>query len=249
MQGPTIQASTYISTPEKYQGSREEKLRQACKDFESIFTYQLLKSMRRTVQKCDLFHGGTDEEIYQSLFDQELAKSMAGLGQSSLSELLYRQLSRVDPSIGLEKPLEQPGSAPAPARIAWPLDGRISSRFGWRNDPINGERRFHYGLDLAAAEGTSIQAPMGGRVVRSEFAEGYGNVLVLDHGRGLTTLYAHNSKNLVKEGDWVKAGDVVAKVGSTGRSTGPHLHFEVRRHGRRMDPMAVLNNENARPRA
>ncbi len=246
MKGPSIEAGAHIPAAGKGQDSRQDKLRKACKEFESIFTYQLLKSMRDTVQKCDLFHGGTGEEIYESLLDQELAKSMAGLGANSLSELLYRQLSREeDPAAGPAAP----GTLHEPATPGWPLRATVSSEFGWRNDPIDGQRKFHYGLDLAAREGTPVRASMAGRVIRSEYTEGYGNVVVLDHGRGLTTLYAHNRENLVRQGDWVEAGEAVARVGSTGRSTGAHLHFEVRRHGRRQDPVAFLSPGQIRPEA
>jgi murein DD-endopeptidase MepM/ murein hydrolase activator NlpD len=223
----------------------DEKLRKTCKEFESVFTYELLKGMRRTVEKCDLFHGGQAEEMYESLLDQELSKTMAGIGPRSLAHILYLQLKKegtaeiIEGSSPMEwKKLDRP-AAPINAM----KEGAASSSFGWRKDPFSGEDRFHYGLDFAASEGTPVRAPMEGKVLASEYREGYGNVVLLDHGRGLTTLYAHNRENTVQEGDWVKKGAALAKVGSTGRSTGAHLHFEVRKDGRHLDPGAFLRNE------
>jgi len=239
MRGEGVEIRPAVLTSNEEKEFRDRKLRKACQDFESVFTYQLLRSMRRTIEKCDLFHGGTGEEVYETLLDQELAKSMAGNEDRGLAELLYQQLRRRDGaeaggesvSIGTLRPPEPP---------QWPVRGRVSSEFGWRVDPISGEKRFHHGLDLAAGEGTEIHASMPGRVILSDVREGYGNVVVVDHGRGLTTLYAHNRENMVHEGDWVHSGDPLARVGSTGRSTGPHLHFEVRRHGRHLDPAGFL---------
>jgi murein DD-endopeptidase MepM/ murein hydrolase activator NlpD len=223
----------------------DEKLRKACKEFESVFTYELLKSMRRTVEKCNLFHGGQGEELYESLLDQELSKNMAGIGPRSLANILYLQLKKE----GGAKILKGPGAVEIREleRLAAPLDaaqgGAVSSSFGWRKDPFSGEDRFHYGVDFAALEGTPVRAPLPGKVLSSEYRGGYGNLVVLDHGNGLTTLYAHNRENLVKEGDWVQQGTTLARVGSTGRSTGPHLHFEVRKDGRQIDPVAFLGQD------
>lgn len=226
---------------QKTGNQKDEALKKACRDFESVFTYQLLKSMRSTIDKCDLFHGGQGEEIYESLLDQELSKTIAGGGSNSLSEFLYRQLKRKSSSEfqGPDTVItrESPKSL---SSFQWPVRTRISSEFGKREDPFTGESRFHRGIDLAANEGTPVKACREGKVLLSEYQKGYGNVVVLDHGQGITTLYAHNRENLVKEGEWIKKGTSVAEVGSTGRSTGPHLHFEVRRHGRHLDPLEVL---------
>ncbi len=235
-----VKTSDYLP-PDKPLQQKDRELKKACKDFESVFTYQLLKSMRSTIEKCDLFHGGQGEEIYESLFDQELSKRMAGIGTNSLSEFLYRQLSdQVPLKAGLESPkgsgLED-GSSPG-----WPLKATISSPFGWRKDPFTGKDRFHYGIDLAAEEGTQVKAVMSGRVLISDKRKGYGNRVVLDHGNGFTTVYAHNRDNLVKAGDWIKKGAPIARVGSSGRSTGPHLHFEVKRHGKNLDPLKFLGS-------
>lgn len=240
MQDLKINLKQYLPESDRKAG-KDEALKKACKEFESVFTYQLLKSMRSTVEKCDLFHGGQGEEIYESLLDQELAKSVSEGGEKGLAHLLYQQLRRPDPSEAKEgKDIRAYGTGER-NEPSWPLEARVSSGFGWRRDPINGETRFHQGIDLAAEKGTPVHAALPGRVIMSGHQEGYGNVVVVDHGKGVTTLYAHNQINLVKQGDWVGEGDTLARVGSSGRSTGPHLHFEVRRHGRHLDPCRFLD--------
>lgn len=225
----------------KQQDAGDRKLRKACEEFEAVFTYQLLRSMRQTVEKGDLFHGGAGEEVYESMLDQELSKSMAGIGKGGLADQLYQQLRPKDLPGEIHGFLSLPARPPKGAEAPrLPLMGRVSSEFGWRIHPIFGEKRFHRGLDIAAEEGSMIRAAMPGRVVASEFREDYGNVVVVEHGRGYTTLYAHNRENLVREGEWVDSGAPLALVGSTGRSTGPHLHFEVKRHGRNLDPAEFL---------
>lgn len=220
---------------------RDKELKKACQEFEAIFTYQLLKSMRKTIDKSDLFHGGQGEEIYEALLDQELSKKLAGSGRSSLANLLYQQLKGEAGLSGLpETDMEEAVDSSA-QNFQWPLKTRISSGFGWRQDPINGQRRFHQGIDLPAVEGSPVRAALPGRVIYSDYKQDYGQVVVLDHGHGFTTLYAHNKENLVKTGEWVRGGSCLARVGSSGRSTGPHLHFEVRKNGEYLDPLDYLD--------
>jgi murein DD-endopeptidase MepM/ murein hydrolase activator NlpD len=116
----------------------------------------------------------------------------------------------------------------------WSLKGRVTSYFGRR------ESGFHKGIDIAANEGTKIQASCEGIVTYSGFYRNYGNVVIITHQYDFSTVYAHNKENLVKVEDRVKQGDVIALLGSTGRSTGPHLHFEIRFKGRAKDPLGYL---------
>ncbi len=118
--------------------------------------------------------------------------------------------------------------------LAWPLRGRITSSFGMRWG------RMHYGIDIAASHGTTVRAAASGKVIYSGWKGGYGNTVMIDHGDGVVTLYAHNSSLLVRVGQRVSAGQPIARVGSTGRSTGPHLHFEVRIDGKPQDPLLHL---------
>jgi murein DD-endopeptidase MepM/ murein hydrolase activator NlpD len=116
-----------------------------------------------------------------------------------------------------------------------------ASSFGWRVDPFNGHQEFHEGIDFAAPIGTPIVAAAGGVVITAEYNHGYGNMLEIDHGNDIVTRYGHTSKLLVKVGDIVRRGQHVANVGSTGRSTGPHLHFEVLVKGVQQNPNKFLS--------
>lgn len=123
----------------------------------------------------------------------------------------------------------------------WPTSGRISSNFGGRKDPFNFTNKNHEGLDIAASHGQIIKASASGKVIHSDWYNNYGKTVIIDHGYGITTLYAHCSSLIVKEGQEVKKGDSIAKVGSTGRSTGDHLHFEVRLNNTPVDPLEYLD--------
>ena len=121
------------------------------------------------------------------------------------------------------------------------VGGILGSSFGWRIDPVNGRSALHTGLDFPAEQGTPILAAAGGVVVVQEYHPAYGNMVEVDHGNDLITRYAHASKVLSKKGDLVKRGQKIAEVGSTGRSTGAHLHFEVLVQGVFQDPQKFLN--------
>jgi murein DD-endopeptidase MepM/ murein hydrolase activator NlpD len=117
------------------------------------------------------------------------------------------------------------------------LTGRLSSAYGWRRDPIDGTRRFHKGIDVAMPVGQGVPAARDGRVTFAGEMRGYGLTVVIDHGNGLSTRYGHLSAIDVHAGDTVTAGQTIAQSGSTGRSTGPHLHFEVLDDGQPVNPM------------
>ncbi len=122
-----------------------------------------------------------------------------------------------------------------------PLDAaRVTSLFDYRVNPVTGRYVFHTGMDLGAPQGADIHAMKAGRVVRATYDSGYGNFVVIEHADGVRTLYAHCSKLLVEAGDSVKKGQVIARVGSTGNSTGPHLHIEFRKNNQRYDPEWVI---------
>jgi murein DD-endopeptidase MepM/ murein hydrolase activator NlpD len=137
--------------------------------------------------------------------------------------------------------------APAPSTMQMPVIGQITSPFGQRDNPMGEGTEFHPGIDIAANEGTPIQAAMAGTVVAAGSDGGYGNLITVDDGNGLTTRYAHCSQIYAHVGEAVAPGDVIGAVGMTGRATGPHLHFEVRQNDHAVDPAGYLNSPALQP--
>lgn len=127
--------------------------------------------------------------------------------------------------------------------FAWPVPNnyRISSEYNPRDNPISGKAEFHQGIDIPAGYGKPVVAAADGRVITAGWVNGFGNTIMIDHGSGIVSLYGHNSSVTVSTGDWVNKGDQVAKIGSTGYSTGNHCHFEIRINGRHTNPWTYLN--------
>lgn len=366
--------------------NKEKKLREACEGFESIFINKLWQQMRKSVPKEGFLHS-KEEEIYQSMFDEEMSKKIASAGGIGLADILYEQLqqqaqlvsratsptkatepipinaetglrspdvetvrpvnvSRIKPlsdvegqggesvasdsesfldglytpvDDGVSSPRGASASPPSDARIAageppeprltpenmrhlekpqrpakagpiedrtvvasagagfaaaraglggsaasgmeetksmqltaslpvleQPVDGVVSSSFGWRNDPFTGKRAYHAGVDYQAPQGTPVHACWDGEVVFAGQRPGYGKVVVLEHTGGWRSFYGHADGLDVSQGEMVKAGRKIASVGSTGRSTGPHLHFELRNEGQAYDPEGLRKTMLAR---
>jgi murein DD-endopeptidase MepM/ murein hydrolase activator NlpD len=163
---------------------------------------------------------------------KSLAQAEDRLAEDSrrLSQVI---LAKVQPYSGLVLP---PGSG----QLMYPTIGPVTSNFGWRTHPILGTERFHSGIDFGADYGSLVYASARGRVIYADWYGGYGNAVIIDHGNGMTTLYGHCSELYVKDGDVVEKGQPISAVGSTGFSTGPHLHFELRANGEPVDPSAYL---------
>jgi YD repeat-containing protein len=143
----------------------------------------------------------------------------------------------------IEKSLEKTAAQPQRQNEAQDsAKGIVSSGFGKRTDPLNGQVRFHEGVDITAPSGTAVKAAADGKVIFSGHIAGYGNLVEIDHGDGWVTRYGHNAANLVTAGHDIKAGQAIALVGNTGRSTGPHVHFEVRKAGKPVNPANLLGD-------
>ena len=143
-------------------------------------------------------------------------------------------------SIEYDDGVETYSPASSGGGMIWPISGPITSEFGWRTHPIFGSQRFHSGLDIGGDYGLPIHAALGGVVIESGWIGGYGNTIMIDHGGGVVTLYGHNESLAVGVGQTVSQGQVIAYCGSTGNSTGPHCHFEVRLNGEPVSPYNYL---------
>lgn len=148
-----------------------------------------------------------------------------------------RELSAPKTKVVAKGTKERPKTM-AKGNFIWPVRGTITSRYGWRT--LFGVSNFHGGLDIAVRTGTSVKAADGGKVITSAWHSSYGYYIIIDHENGKQTYYAHNSKLLVRVGERVYQGQVIAKSGSTGNTTGPHCHFEVRVNGQRVNPRNYL---------
>jgi murein DD-endopeptidase MepM/ murein hydrolase activator NlpD len=233
-----ILRSSYNSTPEK------NDLKTATQEFEGMFINYLLKVMRSTVDSEEDGELSMGKDLYMDMFDSEIALSIARNRSLGIGDMIYRQLQERE--LDTTKP---DSSSPAPATpaatgLSIPLEGRLSSNFGLRNDPLTGAPTFHKGIDIAAAAGTPFKAANDGKVVFAGVLNGYGNTVILEHAGGERTLYGHASQILVKAGDSVKAEQPLGLIGSTGRSTGPHLHFEALVGGQALDPKLLLAMKN-----
>ena len=188
---------------------------------QGMFMEVMLKAMEDSVDAEDgLFGGSASSDIYRGMFREQLADAMSTQMKSPLETQLEKAFDKASKTEASE-PDENQGPA-------LPVPGVISSPQGWRRDPINGQTRYHAGTDIAAPAGTPIRAVEGGRVIESGPNGGYGNMVLIQTEDGRKMLYAHNNQNFVRSGDWVSRGDTIAEVGSTGRATGPHVHFEVK---------------------
>ncbi len=191
-------------------------------EIEVLFAKLLLQEVRKSLPKDGLMSGPA-LDMFQGLFDDALAEQFAAAGGFGIADQLASQAV----------------SRPATDWIS-PVAGSRSSNFGGRADPIHGGRRNHDGIDIAAPIGTPVRAAKAGRVVFAGKRAGYGNLVIVDHGGGLQSRYAHCNDLRAAVGRKVNAGDTIATVGSTGRSTGPHLHFEIRKNGTPINPDSHL---------
>lgn len=172
-------------------------------------------------------------------------ESAEALGRQ-VDDMLVRLAEQADNLKLLDAALTSQSAEQARVPTAMPISDYpyLSSSYGWRRNPVTGRYAMHEGLDFSAPPGTPILAASGGVVLLAKPQPGYGNMVEIDHGNGLITRYAHASRLLVKAGDVVERGQEVAKVGSSGRSTGPHLHFEVRLAGQPLDPRLFLGSQS-----
>jgi murein DD-endopeptidase MepM/ murein hydrolase activator NlpD len=232
----------------------DSKVKTLAHEFESMLLYQMLRQMRQSMAMDEETQaGGFGADTMSQTVDLELSRQLSLRGGVGIADLIMRQLAGQSAAAGAVAPAPAPETvapatpqAPAPPEPpaqphrGLPLGGPITSGFGWREDPIEGNHRFHGGVDIRAAYGADVPAPAAGRIVTAREQGAYGNTVVVAHPSGAMTRYAHLSEIFVQPGDQVREGQVLGRVGSTGRSTAPHLHFEVTVDGQRVEPQAGL---------
>ena len=245
-------------------GKDRAALKKASEEFEAVFIGQLLKVMRETIEESGAESGGFGKGIYTDLFDQEIARSMAHRGALGIGDIIYKSLTEKENVYSPEafereypsrqvlrsRPVDTARQGEANTNAAesarefsgtiLPVNAKVSSAFGMRNDPFTGKPKLHKGIDLSAPAGTPVNAALPGKVVSAGYESGYGNTVLVEHEGGLQTRYGHLASINVKAGDMVTSENMLGKVGSTGRSTGAHLHFEVIRQGVHVDPSTVI---------
>ena len=224
---------------------------EAATAFESYMVEMMVKEMRKTVP--DGMFSGSSSEIFSSMFDQEISQRIAESGGFGFREVMGEAmgLKKSDPGPVDLMPISLPSGLLGAAQKSrhtsalgeLPVYGVVTSHFGHRSDPFHGKKRNHKGLDIAAATGTPIKPFRDGTVLSAGKRGSFGNVVVVDHGDGVTSLYAHCDELKVNKGDKVLREDTIATVGSTGRSTGPHLHLEIHRDGSAVDPLTELKQK------
>jgi len=190
-------------------------LKQAEKDFRKLFS---LKSKSAVLESADPGDAGS--------LDMEVLREQIDAAMQSVSEI--RSYIAEQKDIHLATP------------VGWPAEGRLSSSYGYRNHPVHEERKFHTGVDISVPSGSAVKATANGIISFAGWTENSGIVVVAEHGHGFRTAYAHNRKALVRVGQRIARGDAIAMSGSTGVSTGPHVHYEIWRNGRPTDPVGFL---------
>jgi murein DD-endopeptidase MepM/ murein hydrolase activator NlpD len=190
-------------------------LKQAEKDFRKLFS---LKSKSAVLESADPDDAGS--------LDMEVLREQIEAAMQSVSEIRRYIVEQKD--IHLATP------------VGWPVAGTISSSYGYRNHPVRGERMFHTGVDISVPSGSEVKATADGIVSFAGWTENSGIVVVTEHGHGFSTAYAHNREALVRVGQRIARGDAIAMSGSTGVSTGPHVHYEIWKNGRPTDPAGFL---------
>ncbi|MBK8014078.1 MAG: peptidoglycan DD-metalloendopeptidase family protein [Deltaproteobacteria bacterium] len=257
-------ASAKGETTGESSDAQAKALRDAASGIEAYFLRSLLQEMMASAGS--MFGHDAAGSSVRAMFTETLAEAVAKSGGLGIGEQIVEGASGAigaggeigprnlkDAAINAMRPHAMTGRAASRALAlsayrasgveglsVAPVRGHLTDAFGPRSDPFSGELREHHGIDVGAPRGTPVMAAGRGIVKRAEETSGYGMMVVIDHGDGLETRYAHLDRIDVAVGSEVNAGASLGAVGSTGRSTGPHLHFEIRREGKPVDPLNVL---------
>jgi murein DD-endopeptidase MepM/ murein hydrolase activator NlpD len=228
--------------------AERQEIKHLAQQFEAMLMTQMLREMRRSMlDDPDEKENGFGAEAMTDTADVELGAALSRTGGIGLTDSLLktfeRQITGTDKADGGNpngSGLAGEAIKPTPVLLSEVTAAApVSSKFGWRQDPLTGAPTFHQGVDIAVAYGHDVKAAAQGVVSFAGVQNGYGNTVVIDHEGGRQTRYAHLSQEFVRSGDVVSEGQVLGKSGNSGRSTGPHLHFEMLVNGRPVDPVAA----------
>lgn len=201
----------------------------------------LIKLQKTEKQLRKLLNLGSKEKIIEAVGSEDIPFS--GIGSVDIEVIKREMERRISSLVELKSHLKKQKSIYLSIPRGWPVRGYISSGFGWRIHPITGKREFHYGIDIAAPLGTPVKATANGMVICTGRTRISGNYIVIQHGYGFTTVYAHLKKYIVKIGQKVKKGEVIGYIGSTGFSTGPHLFYGISKNKRWVNPLVYIKNK------
>lgn len=242
-------------------GSKEEKIKRIAIQFEEMLINSLLKeSFKEEDKEEGLPLSSRSYGDLRRIFLSQYIADSGGLGYREVIEQqikdLYFNNGNEDNKAAAAGPLPVSTIKTIPSlptlkkdtsplsKISSPVTAPVSSNYGWRKDPFDGKTRFHAGIDFEVPLHTPVKSFMAGDVTSSGWQKGYGYLVEIQHANGLITRYGHNAKLLVKKGDHVESGAIISLSGSSGRSTGPHLHFEVRKGEFSLDPAKILDPTN-----
>ena len=226
---------------QKLENQEEEliSLRNELIEAEKRYREQQMREMQLRAEQKSVLDQVSAQKAVQSKLVYDLEFLTRG-ENAELEELIRQEQALYADQTRKIKPAGKPQKVVSSSSFIWPVRGVITSPFGYRMHPIRGRYIFHSGIDIGVASGTPIKCSANGTVIMSTWYGGYGNCIIVDHGGGWSTLYGHCSALYVSKGKTVLQGTVIGAVGSTGMSTGPHLHFEVRYNGSPVDPRSRL---------
>ena len=259
---PTVPSALPIAPATQPASADAERARvkDLAQQFESMLISQMLKEMRSGMMSDDDQEGGFGAGAFSDSINSQLGLALSRSGGLGLADIMRRAIesrmtgqaatAAVAPAAaslvgGAESPAPPTATLPAAElQTSEGLDdmptGPVTSAFGWRSDPMTGQAKFHAGRDIRMAYGQDVHSAAAGTVTFAGERSGYGTTVEVDHGGGLVTRYAHLSAPAVSVGQAVASGQVIASSGNSGRSTGPHLHFEVLDHGQAVDPATAI---------
>ena len=226
---------TMVHDALRYEPTRQELVYYKGRFAELESTISALDEANREFRS--LFDLGSQEEVLENIHRTDM-------GDLDMA-YLRKQVDRSIESVGeIRDYLSEARDLYLATPLGWPVMGWTSSGYGYRIHPISGTRKFHSGMDISTRKGTPVRATADGVVSFSGRSGANGNLVVLEHGFGYRTYFAHNTRNAVKVGQVVKRGDIISYVGSTGNSTGPHLHYEIWKNGKDTNPMPFIKGAN-----